>query len=175
MLGTNQVRTYPCPKCTKITSTSSERCKHCGTLLDPHTAAQAADREEYLISMEHDAKHAVYLVQGSLVMYALLLALMFYRAIGQLKYWGYLDVVILAKELFTLLAVGVVLMLPFIGISLWNILRWRKAFGVSRYDDDRAREARGEWVSACRQWAVLVLLYVLLDAFPTAYFGLGVL
>lgn len=130
MLSADEIRTFPCPKCSEIISTGAATCSYCGAPIDAATAAALADRQE-IRSKAFAGAHGLVITSRTFPIFFALSFAPFINLVGEL---------------------GVLVLLvrvPYEGVR-WYLRYWK--LEDPHPDVQRARswfkEAMGIWVAA---------------------------
>ena len=167
----DEIRTFPCPKCSAFVSTQKRTCSKCGTEIDPARANELAEQEAFLNAAEADAGHAEYLSSAGLIFYGLVILVVIWFARFEVWQVG----TRLARShsgglLRFLLALGTAVLFPVLVMASRNLLAWRRKYGGSSISHWRLDDARTRWRRALGSFALLVVLYVVVDVVPAVLY-----
>jgi hypothetical protein len=174
LLTASRIRTFRCHSCDELIATNRLVCESCKTQYSPEAAEVAANREDFLLQMEHDASHASHSVFAAYLWYVLAGLLIGWHAkedITALDFnlWAYLH------ELQAFLVTGVLIIPIFLAYAAWQLVSWHRRFSRYTDPDPRVVEARREYYSGWRQFALATALYLVLVVTPLVLRGVNVL
>lgn len=170
LLLQERIRTLRCPKCNGITATNRDACPTCGVSLSPGELAVAADREDVLLTMEHDADHALHTAELACYWNFIILVPIIHQLFDDLKTLSF-NYELALYEINIFLTVNAVVMPLVLMYGLYLLIKWHRQFASEDRNDPRIWTSWNAWRRGLMHFLVAVGLYVGLDVLPFAIRG----